>query len=123
MSNPVVYFEIPVTDMDRAVAFYQDVLGLELQRQMIDGYEMAFFPRADLRPGASGALAKGDVYKPSQDGTIIYFDVANIDRVLARAIMLGSRVLYEKKDLGEAGFVAEFEDSEGNRIALSQARD
>ena len=123
MNNPVFHFEIPVTDMDRAVAFYQEVLGLELRRQAIDGYEMAFFPRADHQPGASGALAKGDVYKPSHDGVIIYIDVADIDRVLARAGSLGSRVLYEKKDLGEAGYVAEFEDSEGNRIALSQAKD
>lgn len=122
VSNPVYHFEIPVTDMDRAVAFYQDVFALELHRQTVDGYEMAFFPRADDQPGASGALAKGDVYKPSHDGAIIYFDVADIDRVLARATGLGSRILYEKKDIGEAGFVAEFEDSEGNRIALSQAK-
>ncbi|MEM1048847.1 MAG: VOC family protein [Pseudomonadota bacterium] len=123
MSNPVFHFEIPVTDMDRAVAFYKDVLGLELHRQTVDDYEMAFFPRDDLRPGASGALAKGDVYKPSHDGSLIYFDVTDIDAVLARATARGSRILYEKKDIGEAGYVAEFEDSEGNRIALTQAPD
>ena len=121
VSNPVLHFEIPVTDMDRAVAFYQDVFGLELHRQAVDGYDMAFFPRDDGRPGASGALAKGDVYKPSHDGTILYFDVTDIDTVLARAIARGSQILYAKKDLGEAGYVAEFEDSEGNRIALTQA--
>jgi len=68
MSNPVFHFEIPVTDMDRAAAFYQDVLGLELRRQTVDGYEMAFFPRDDLQPGASGALAKGDVYQAVEKG-------------------------------------------------------
>ena len=123
MTNPVFHFEIPVTDMDRAVAFYQDVLGVELSRQTVDGYEMAFFPRDDHRPGASGALAKGDVYMPSHDGSILYFDVADIDAVLARATARGSRILYAKKSLGEAGYVAEFEDSEGNRIALTQAQD
>lgn len=123
MSNPVFHFEIPVTDMDRAVAFYQDVLGLELHRQIVDDYEMAFFPRDDRQPGASGALARGDVYKPSHDGSLIYFDVADIDAVLARATAHGSQVLYAKKNIGEAGYVAEFEDSEGNRIALTQAPD
>ena len=123
VTNPVFHFEIPVTDMDRAVAFYQDVLGLELRRETVDGYEMAFFPRDDLRPGASGALAKGDVYRPSHDGSILYFDVADIDAVLARATARGSRILYAKKNLGKAGYVAEFEDSEGNRIALTQAQD
>lgn len=122
MINPVVHFEIPVTDMDRAIAFYEAVFGYRLTREEVDGYEMAFFPRADGQPGASGALAKGDVYRPSKDGSVIYFDVPDIDAVTARATARGSEVLYPKKDIGPAGFVAEIEDSEGNRIALSQAK-
>lgn len=121
-SNPVFHFEIPVTDMERAVAFYEAVFGYSLNSKTVDGYEMAFFPRADNQPGASGALARGDVYRPSHDGPIIYFDVPDIDAVLARAIARGGRVLYAKKDIGAAGFVAEIEDSEGNRIALTQPR-
>lgn len=62
MTNPVFYFEIPITDMDRAVAFYESVFGFNLKRKVVDGYEMALFPRADGKPGASGALAKGDAY-------------------------------------------------------------
>lgn len=122
MTNPVFHFEIPVTDMERAIAFYEAVFGYSLERTQVDGYDMAFFPRADGKPGASGALAKGDVYRPSHDGPILYFDVPDIDAVIARAAARGSRVLYPKKDIGDAGFVAEIEDSEGNRIALSQAK-
>jgi len=122
MTNPVFHFEIPVTDMERAVAFYEAVFGYRLTRKPVDGYDMAFFPRADGQPGASGALAKGDVYRPSHDGPVIYFDVPDIDAVLARATARGSQVLYPKKDIGAAGFVAEIEDSEGNRIALSQVK-
>ena len=123
MSNPVFHFEIPVNDMDRAVRFYTNVFGYELSRQTVDGYEMAFFPRDADGPGASGALAKGDVYVPSKTGPIIYFDVPDIDQVLQRAQALGAKVLYPKKFIGEAGYVAEIEDSEGNRIALSAASD
>ena len=119
MTNPVFHFEIPVANMDRAVAFYQRVFGFEFDRQLVDGYEMAFFPRADDLPGASGALAKGDVYKPSQTGCILYFDVEDIDAVLRLAEAEGATVLYPKTDVGTAGFVAEIEDSEGNRIALN----
>lgn len=119
MTNPVYHFEIPVLDMDRAVGFYQRVFGLEFDRQIVDGYEMAFFPRAEDLPGASGALAKGDVYKPSLTGCILYFDVDDIDEVLRRSESEGAKVLYPKKDIGEGGFVAEIEDSEGNRIALN----
>ncbi len=122
MTNPVVHFEIPVTNMDRAIAFYQAVFGYQLTREQVDGYDMAFFPRADGKPGASGALAKGDVYRPSHDGPVIYFDVPDVDAAIAGATARGAAVLYPKKDIGEAGFVAEIEDSEGNRIALSQAK-
>ena len=122
MSNPVFHFEIPVSDMDRAAGFYEAVFGYQLTRETVDGYDMAFFPPADGQPGASGALAKGDAYRPSHDGPVIYFDVPDIDAVLARAAARGSRVLYPKQDIGAAGFVAEIEDSEGNRIALSQVK-
>lgn len=119
--NPVVHFEIPVTDMDRAVAFYEAVFAVTLDRRAVDGYDMAFFPRADGRPGAGGALARGDVYRPTRDGAILYFDVPDIDAAIGRAVVRGGAVLYPKKDIGAAGFVAEIADSEGNRIALSQA--
>jgi hypothetical protein len=122
MVNPVVHFEIPVSDMNRAVHFYEAVFGYALRRETVDGYAMAFFPRADGQSGASGALAQGNVYKPAKAGPVLYFDVADIDDTLARAKAQGGSVLYAKKDIGEAGFVAEIEDSEGNRIALSAAK-
>jgi uncharacterized protein len=119
--NPVFHFEIPVADMERAIAFYTAVFDLRLSRQMIDGYDMAFFPRTDDAPGASGALAKGDVYVPGKTGAILYFDVPDIDAVLTRATAQKGKILYPKKHIGEAGYVAEIEDSEGNRIGLTAA--
>lgn len=85
----------------------------------VDGYDMALFPGD---PAPTGALVKGDVYVPGKAGPILYFAVADIDAVMARAKAAGGRVLYPKKDIGANGWVAEFQDSEGNRIALSQPR-
>lgn len=119
--NPVGYFEIPVSDMTRAIAFYESVFALTLERQQIDGYDMALFPAGDGLPGASGALAKGDVYVPGKAGAVLYFSVDSIDAVLARAENAGAELLYAKKSLGELGFVAEIGDSEGNRIALHES--
>lgn len=120
-ANPVSYVEIPVNDLDRATAFYRAVFGFELERATIDGYEMALFPHAEGRPGASGALVKGDVYEPSKAGAIVYLSVADMDRALTLATKNGAQVLYPKKDIGDHGVVAEIEDSEGNRIALHQS--
>jgi predicted enzyme related to lactoylglutathione lyase len=119
--NPIAYVEIPVTDMKRAVHFYEAVLTTDLQLERVDGYEMALFPAAD-GAGATAALAKGDVYRPTVDGAIVYFRVTDIDAVLKRATGLGAEILFPKKDIGAFGFVAEIRDSEGNRIALSQSR-
>ena len=116
---PVFHFEIPVIDMDRAVGFYEAVIGYKLRRQTVDGYEIAFFPRTDGAPGASGALAKGDVYVQSKNGPILYFDVPDIGPVLDRTRKQGAVILYSKKHIDDAGYVAEIQDSEGNRVALS----
>ena len=115
----IAWFEIPVSDLDRATRFYEEVLGRPLNRERIDGYDMAMFAGAD---GPEGALVKGDVYVPGKAGPILYFRVSEIDSVLRRASAAGSRILYPKKDIGPSGWVAEFEDSEGNRIALLQPR-
>ena len=116
--NPVVYFEIPVSDLDRAIAFYQAVFNVEFERAIIDNNEMALFPLYEEDGGISGALVKGEVYIPTTKGVIVYFRTDNIEETLDRAVQHGSEVLYPKTAVGKLGFVAEFKDSEGNRIAL-----
>ena len=117
-SNIGAYFEIPVTDMDRAINFYQSLLGIELERGSIHGYDMAFFPFENNVGGISGALCKGDVYKPSIDGSFIYLFTSNIDEVLSKAVELGSEIMFEKTYAGNC-FVAEIKDTEGNRICFT----
>lgn len=113
----VAYFEIPVTDLDRAVAFYEAVLDVRLDRAVVDGHPMALFPDADGPGQVSGALAAGDSYVPSVDGTRVYFRVDDVPAALARAVAAGGRELYPSTPVGD-DTVAEFRDSEGNRVAL-----
>jgi predicted enzyme related to lactoylglutathione lyase len=120
-SNPVVYFEIPVTDIDRAIKFYKAVFHFDFDKENIDNNEMALFPFVDENSGISGALAKGEIYKPTKNGVVIYFKTENIDVTLKLATSNGGQILYPKTDNG-IGLVAEFEDSEGNRIALFQTK-
>lgn len=120
MKNPVSYFEIPVNDLEIAIKFYNSVFGFEFEKDNIDGNEMAFFPQSENGKGISGALAKGETYKPSTIGTLIYFDTENIDQVLVKVAENGGKTLYPKTSIGELGFVAEFEDCEGNKIGIHQ---
>lgn len=118
--NPVTAFEIPVRDLDQAVAFYEHVFGITLERAEVDGNQMAHFPYVKGAPGASGSLACGDSYEPSEKGTRVYLHVQDIAATLARAVAAGGAELYPVTDVGALGQVAEFRDCEGNRIALNQ---
>ncbi|MFM7544647.1 MAG: VOC family protein [Ignavibacteria bacterium] len=118
--NPVVYFEIPVTDMNRAIAFYSSVFGFSFAKEVIDHNDMAFFPFEDGARGITGALAMGEIYVPAVQGILIYFGTDDIDAILHKAVEAGGEILYPKTSNGELGHVAEFKDSEGNRIALHQ---
>lgn len=118
--NGVLSFEIPVADLPRAVAFYSAVFDVELERRDVDGNQMAWFPAGESWQGASGALALGDSYVPSHHGSRIYFSTASIEQTLSHVQAAGGKVLYPKTAIGPDGWVAEFEDSEGNCIALHE---
>ena len=117
-----MYFEIPVTDMQRAMAFYEAVFGYDFVLENIHGNEIAFLPFEKKEKGITGALAKGKTYKPSHDGSLIYLHVDNINKIIAFAIKHGGRNLFPRTQASEYGFVAEIEDSEGNRIGLSELK-
>lgn len=118
--NPVSYFEIPVNDIERASKFYKAIFDFDFEEETIDNNEMALFPFEITKSGISGALAKGEIYKPSKNGVVIYFNTESIDATLKLVKANGGTILYPKTQ-NTYGFVAEFQDSEGNRIALFQS--
>lgn len=116
--NPVTWFEIPVNDMARAKAFYESVFGFELSLNEMGPLSMAWFPMFEKAPGSTGTLMKNENYTPSHAGTLVYFSVEDIEATLERVVEKGGKVLNPKMSIGEHGFTAHFEDSEGNRVAL-----
>lgn len=121
-TNPVNWFEIPAADLTRAQAFYERTLGIEMQRQDMGDLKMAWFPMVQDGDGATGTLVQNENYTPSYAGSLVYFSVESIEEVVARIEPAGGKVLNPKSDIGEFGFVAHFEDSEGNRVALHADR-
>lgn len=119
------WFEIPVVDMGRAVKFYETVLEVKLERNMVGEIDMAWFPMAEGK-GATGSLVfhKEEWYKPSQEGTLVYFTAysGDLDHELSRVEAAGGKVLVPKKSIGEYGFMAVVLDTEGNRIALHSVK-
>ena len=117
--NPVGWFEIPTTNLDRAQKFYEGVFGVKLTRQHLAGAEMAWFPMGHQGYGATGTLIRIPGYfKPSHEGSLVYFSVPAINPALAKIKRRGGKTLMPKTSIGEHGFIAHFEDCEGNRVAL-----
>ncbi|MCA9178232.1 MAG: VOC family protein [Planctomycetales bacterium] len=120
-ANPVDWFEIPVENMARAKAFYGGVLGVEVTEMEMGPHQMGWFPMEMGAPGAAGTLVRGEGYRPSRDGTLVYLHVASIDDTLAAIESHGGTPLLPRTSIGQYGFVAQFVDSEGNRIALHES--
>ena len=117
-ANAVYWFEIPVTNLDRAKSFYEKVLQLELTPMSMTNMEMLWFQMEQDAPGATGTLIKADGYTPSYQGTLVYLSVEDIEATLQRVDKSGGKTLNPKMSIGEYGFVGHFEDCEGNRVAL-----
>lgn len=122
MANAINWFEIPTTDLERAVRFYETVLGISLKSEVFGGVRMANFPCGDAG-GPGGALIHDVRKKPSAEGVLVYLDArGQLDACLQRVAKAGGAVLTPKVDIGEPGFIAILRDTEGNTVALHQER-
>lgn len=122
MSNAINWFEIPVSDMDRAQRFYETVLGRSLRREDFGGEVLAIFPYDD--PASGGALQAGANRSASAgSGIRIYLDCApSIDAALARIEAAGGHIAQPKTALPPGmGFIAHLRDTEGNEVGLHSA--
>jgi uncharacterized protein len=115
-ANIAIWFDIPVDDLDRAMRFYEQVIGSPLQRYSAPSIEGALFPER----GVTGTLLKGEGFVPGTNGSVIYLDGgSDLSSMLERAGLAGGRVLLPKTEIeGDRGFFAYFLDSEGNRVGI-----
>lgn len=120
--NMISWFEIPVSDFERAKKFYETIFEIEMTVSEIQDYKMAFFPAFEDKIG--GAICFGEGYIPSGAGTLTYLNAnPDLNLVLDRATQCGGRVIVPKTLISEnAGYYAFLVDTEGNRIALHSNR-
>ena len=116
--NPVGWFEIYVQDMDRAKTFYEKTLQTTFERLKAPEIEMWMFPMLDDKPGSPGALVRIPGKDSGSGGTIIYFSCLDCAEEAGRAAQHGGKVVKEKFSIGDYGFIAFVEDTEGNMIGL-----
>ena len=118
MGNPVGWFEIYVDDMARARAFYEAVFGVTLAPLGDSGIEMYAFAMGQESYGASGALVKMPGFAAGGNSILVYFSCADCAVEAAKAAAAGGKVQREKMSIGQYGYIALVNDSEGNLIGL-----
>ena len=118
MNNLIKWFEIPVTNFDRAIAFYKAILEVDIQETEMFGTKMGFFPSDGKN--VSGAIVQGEDYKPSTNGVLAYLNGGEDLQVVLNKIEPNNGKIIVPKTLisPEMGFFGVFIDSEGNKIAL-----
>ena len=115
--NTLCWTDIPVVDLDRAIAFYSKVLDEPSTLQKHDATPFGLLPHTGTN--ASGCLVVHKDNQPSRTGPLIYLSVhERLDAAIQAVTENGGEVLSPKESIGPYGFRAIILDSEGNRIAL-----
>lgn len=113
MVNRVVWFDIPVEDLSRAMEFYSKVLNISVE----EAHGVAVLEHSGN--DVAGCLFKSDDEKPSDRGLLLYFNVSGrLDAAMKAAEQCGGKILKPKEQIGAHGYRTIVLDCEGNRIAL-----
>jgi predicted enzyme related to lactoylglutathione lyase len=117
----VVWFDLPVADLDRASRFYGAVLGIKVSQEKFENYKFAVLEHGG--DGNGGCLVPG-AKEVSPIGILVYMNVdGRIRDAVRQTEKHGGRVIEPVKGIGPHGFRAIVLDSEGNRIALHSSTD
>ena len=118
MKNSISIVEISTSDFSRAVTFYKAILSVSIEEVEMDGTKMGLLPSDGETVNV--LLVKGNDYKPTAEGTVIYFNAGDdLQPTLDKIEPNGGKVIVPKTEISaEMGFFALIIDSEGNKIGL-----
>jgi predicted enzyme related to lactoylglutathione lyase len=123
MAGAVVHFEIPADDVGRAQGFYRDAFGWNITPMPEMNYTIVGTTPSNEQgmPTEPGAI-NGGMFEREQDlpTPVITINVDDVDAALEKVESLGGKTVRPKMAVGEMGFAAYFNDSEGNLMGLWQ---
>ncbi len=131
-SRQVCWFEIPVQNLDRAIAFYSSILTVKIEKKLLLDKSYGIFDKNTHL--ISGCLVAKENYSPG-NGTVIFFCVTDLSHALSKTTSNNGSIVTPKtliKQINNAGdvmvsknlidenigYFAEIIDSEGNHIGL-----
>jgi predicted enzyme related to lactoylglutathione lyase len=120
-ANAINWFEISVSDMNRAKTFYETIFSTKQEDvQEMMGMQMSFFPIDNMSGKVGGGLVQSDMHKPSTEGAVLYLNAnPDLDDVLSKVTEAGGKIAMPKMKISdEVGHMAFLIDSEGNKVGL-----
>jgi predicted enzyme related to lactoylglutathione lyase len=118
-TNAISWFEIPVSDFDRAKEFYGTIFDFDMPVMDMGPTRMGFL-LSEQGVGVGGAIVHGEGAVPSSTGSLVYLNGgADLSVVLGRVTGAGGSIIVPKTDIGSGfGNFALFIDTEGNKVGL-----
>jgi hypothetical protein len=122
--NAVSWFEIPVSDLNRAQKFYETIFDIQMIPMDMPQLKMRIFPVEDPKAVGGAICQRGNFYKPStKRGPLVYLNGnPDVQRILDKVEAAGGKIVIPKTQISpDQGYMAVFLDNEGNRLALHSA--
>lgn len=118
LKNRISIVEIPASNLEKAISFYEGILGISIEKMDMGDTKMGILPNE--QGTVNVVLVKGPDYTPSTSGTTVYLDGGDdLQTVLSKVEANGGKILVPKTPINEEmGFFALFTDVEGNKLGL-----
>jgi predicted enzyme related to lactoylglutathione lyase len=108
---------IPVTDIKRARAFYEGVLGLKVSGEFGDGVWIEY----EIGDGTLAISSVGDQWKPSPDGTSVAMEVDNFEGAIKH--LKEAKVPFAAENVeSPVCRMAVVQDPDGNKIIIHKLK-
>jgi predicted enzyme related to lactoylglutathione lyase len=116
MINEVAFIAIAVSDKEPARKFYQETLELNPTRTAMEGAWVEY----DIGPVTIG-VGCHPAWQPSRDGTIVAFEVENIDAAIQKLSERGVTFDIPKTETPVC-WMAQFRDPDGNKLVIHKRK-
>ena len=119
MANPFVHVELHTNDLAKAKTFYSKLFGWKLKDMPMPGGDS--YTMIEVGEGTGGGMMKAQP-PGSPPRWQAYVGVEDVAASTRKAKELGAKVMMDKTEISDVGFMSVIVDPTGAAIALWQAK-